>query len=99
LGLPAPDHTLIREAIDAVLDGRDFGRWQAAITYTGGRGPLGSEAAYGPPTLIVALTPATACAATDLDRDGTVDTKRTRRTYWGEIHLVRGECSGTWVCG
>ena len=28
------------------------------ITYTGGDGPLGSEAAYGPPTLIVALTPA-----------------------------------------
>jgi branched-chain amino acid aminotransferase len=60
LGLPAPDHALIREAIDAVLDGRDFGRGKLRITYTGGRGPLGSEAAYGPPTLIVALTPATA---------------------------------------
>jgi branched-chain amino acid aminotransferase len=58
LGLPPPDHTLIREAIDAVLDGRDFGRGKLRITYTGGRGPLGSEAAYGPPTLIVALTPA-----------------------------------------
>jgi branched-chain amino acid aminotransferase len=57
LGLPAPDHALIREAIDAVLEGRDFARGKLRITYTGGRGPLGSEAAYGPPTLIVALTP------------------------------------------
>lgn len=60
LGLPAPDHTLIREAIDAVLDGRDFGRGKLRITYTGGRGPLGSEAAYGPPTLIVVLAPVVA---------------------------------------
>lgn len=58
LSLPAPDHTLIREAIDAVLQGRDFGRGKLRITYTGGRGPLGSETAYGPPTLIVALAPA-----------------------------------------
>jgi branched-chain amino acid aminotransferase len=60
LGLPAPDQALIREAIDAVLEGRDFARGKLRITYTGGRGPLGSEAAYGPPTLIVALTPAIA---------------------------------------
>lgn len=58
LGLPAPDHGQIREAIDAVLDGRDFPRGKLRITYTGGRGPLGSDAAYGPPTLIVALVPA-----------------------------------------
>lgn len=58
LGLPPPDHTLIREAIDAILDGRDFGHGKLRITYTGGGGPLGSEAAYGPPTLIVALAPA-----------------------------------------
>jgi branched-chain amino acid aminotransferase len=57
LGLPEPDHALIREAIDAVLQGRDFDRGKLRITYTGGRGPLGSEAAYGPPTLIVALAP------------------------------------------
>jgi branched-chain amino acid aminotransferase len=62
LGLPPPDHTLMREAIDAVLDGRDFGRGKLRITYTGGRGPLGSEAAYGPPTLIVALAPAAPAA-------------------------------------
>jgi len=57
LGLPAPDHNHIREAIDAVLDGCDLRRGKLRITYTGGPGPLGSEAAYGPPTLIVALAP------------------------------------------
>jgi branched-chain amino acid aminotransferase len=62
LHLPAPDHGQIREAIDAVLDGREFGRGKLRITYTGGRGPLGSEAAYGSPTLIAALAPADAAA-------------------------------------
>jgi branched-chain amino acid aminotransferase len=62
LGLPAPDHGQIREAIDAVLDDRDFPRGKMRITYTGGRGPLGSEAPYGPPTLIVALVPADAAS-------------------------------------
>ena len=57
LGLPEPDHGEIREAIDAVLDGRDFPRGKLRITYTGGRGPLGSEAAYGPPTVIIMLAP------------------------------------------
>ena len=60
LGLPTPDHGLLRDAIDQVLDGRDFPRGKLRITYTGGRGPLGSEAAYGPPTVIIALTPADA---------------------------------------
>lgn len=58
LNLPQPDHHQIREAISTVLDGRDFPLGKLRITYTGGDGPLGSEAAYGPPTLIVALTPA-----------------------------------------
>jgi branched-chain amino acid aminotransferase len=58
LGLPAPDHTLIREGIAAVLEGRDFPRGKLRITYTGGRGPLGSEAPYGPPSLVIALAPA-----------------------------------------
>jgi branched-chain amino acid aminotransferase len=62
LGLPAPDHEQIREAIEAVLAGRDFARARLRITYTGGRGPLGSEAPYGPPTLIVALAPAETAA-------------------------------------
>jgi branched-chain amino acid aminotransferase len=57
LGLPEPDHQRIREAIDAILDGWDLPRGKLRITYTGGRGPLGSEAAYGPPRLIVALAP------------------------------------------
>ena len=60
LGLPQPDHGEIREAIDAVLDGRDFPRGKLRITYTGGCGPLGSEAPYGPPTLIIMLAPANA---------------------------------------
>jgi branched-chain amino acid aminotransferase len=58
LGLPAPDHGEIREAVDAVLDGRDLLRGRLRITYTGGPGPLGSEAAYGPPSLIIMLVPA-----------------------------------------
>ena len=62
LGLPAPDHTMIQEGIAAVLEGRDFPRGKLRITYTGGRGPLGSEAAYGPPSLVVALAPAEAAA-------------------------------------
>jgi branched-chain amino acid aminotransferase len=60
LGLPPPEHPLIREAIAAVLENRDFALGKLRITYTGGRGPLGSEAAYGPPTLMVALAPANA---------------------------------------
>jgi branched-chain amino acid aminotransferase len=60
LGLPPPDHALIREAIAAVLENRDFALGKLRITYTGGRGPLGSEAAYGPSTLMVALAPVNA---------------------------------------
>jgi branched-chain amino acid aminotransferase len=62
LGLPEPDHGQIREGIDALLDGRDFPRGKLRITYTGGRGPLGSEAAYGPPTVIIMLAPVDASA-------------------------------------
>jgi branched-chain amino acid aminotransferase len=60
LNLPEPDHDQIREAIHTVLSGRDFSLGKLRITYTPGRGPLGSEAAYGPITLIVALMPADA---------------------------------------
>jgi branched-chain amino acid aminotransferase len=62
LGLPEPDHQQIREAIDTILDGWDLPLGKLRITYTGGRGPLGSEAAYGPPMLIVALAPAAVAA-------------------------------------
>jgi branched-chain amino acid aminotransferase len=54
LGMPAPDHTLVREGVDAVLAGRSYTEGKVRITYTAGRGPLGSQAAFGPPTLIIA---------------------------------------------
>lgn len=54
LGLPDPDHGAVRTGIDAVLDGRTYAEGKIRITYTGGRGPLGSQAAYGPTTLVVA---------------------------------------------
>lgn len=54
MGLPVPDHGLIREAVAAVLADRDFTLGKIRITYTGGPGPLGSQAAYGPATLVVA---------------------------------------------
>jgi len=57
LGLPMPDHGLLREAIDAVADGRSFAHGKIRITYTAGPGPLGSQAAYGPANVIVAAAP------------------------------------------
>ena len=55
MGLPPADHALIRGAIKELLDGQEIELAKIRITYTGGRGPLGSQAAYGPQTLIVAL--------------------------------------------
>ena len=63
MGLPAPDHALIRAAIDEVLDDREFNHGRLRITYTGGLGPLSSSAPYGPPTLVVAAGPAELPAA------------------------------------
>ena len=60
LGMPAPDHAFLREAIAAVLDRRTYTEGKIRITYTAGRGPLGSGAAYGPQTLVVALDAAAA---------------------------------------
>lgn len=54
LDLPAPDHGLIRGAVEQVLEGRGFTDGKIRITYSGGLGPLGSQAAYGTPTLVVA---------------------------------------------
>lgn len=54
LGLPEPDAGLVREGIEAVIDGRSYSYGKVRITYTGGRGPLGSQAPYGPTNLIVA---------------------------------------------
>lgn len=54
LALPEPDHDLIRTAVAAVLRDRAFTDGKIRITYSGGLGPLGSQAAYGTPTLVVA---------------------------------------------
>jgi branched-chain amino acid aminotransferase len=54
LAMPAPDHDAIRAGIDAVLEGRTYTDGKIRITYTAGRGPLGSQAAFGPPTVVVA---------------------------------------------
>ena len=57
MGLPAPDHDQIRAAIDAVVEGRDYDHGKVRITYTAGVGPLGSQAAFGSPTLVVIAEP------------------------------------------
>ncbi|MGI3782293.1 MAG: aminotransferase class IV, partial [Janthinobacterium lividum] len=57
MGLPAPDRAAVLDGIDAVvavLADRGFSHGKIRITYTGGDGPLGSQAAYGSPTLVVA---------------------------------------------
>jgi branched-chain amino acid aminotransferase len=63
LGLPDPDHAVVREAIDTVLDGWTERLGRLRVTYTGGLGPLGSAAPYGPPTLVVAVEALSAPAA------------------------------------
>src|ERR671933_930843 len=63
MALPAPDHRIIRAAIEELLDGQSVSLGKIRITYTGGPGPLGSQAAYGPQTLVVALDAAEPAAA------------------------------------
>jgi len=60
LGLPPADHGLIRGAVEELLAGQQVELAKIRITYTAGRGPLGSGAAYGPQTLVVALDAAEA---------------------------------------
>ncbi|GAA1427967.1 aminodeoxychorismate lyase [Microlunatus lacustris] len=55
LGLPPADHGVIRGAVEELLAGQQVELGKIRITYTAGRGPLGSGAAYGPQTLVVAL--------------------------------------------
>jgi branched-chain amino acid aminotransferase len=62
MGLPPVDHALIRGAVKELLDGQQVDLAKIRITYTGGPGPLGSHAAYGPQTLVVALDDAAAAA-------------------------------------
>jgi branched-chain amino acid aminotransferase len=57
MGLPIPDHGLVREGIAAALDGWPLAEAKVRVTFTGGEGPLGSGAPYGPPNLIVAVEP------------------------------------------
>lgn len=59
MGLPAPDRAAVLAGVDAVLAERRFQHGKIRITYTGGDGPLGSQAAYGSPTLVVAAAPTT----------------------------------------
>jgi branched-chain amino acid aminotransferase len=59
LGLPPADHRLIRSAVEELLTDQQVELGKIRITYTAGRGPLGSGAAYGPQTLVVALDGAT----------------------------------------
>lgn len=54
MGLPDPDHSQVRLAIDAVVADRSWSLGKIRITYTGGQGPLGSGEAFGNPTLVVA---------------------------------------------
>lgn len=55
MGLPAPDLDLVRAGMDACLQDWPHPLGLFRITYTGGRGPLGSAMAVGPTTLVVAL--------------------------------------------
>lgn len=57
LGLPEPDHAVVRGAIEAVCADQLWEFGKIRITYTGGPGPLGSQAAYGPATLVVIAEP------------------------------------------
>jgi len=56
LGLPLPDRDLVRRAVAEVAEawGEALGRLR--IVWTGGPGPLGSDAAWGPGTLLVAAS-------------------------------------------
>ena len=57
LELPPPDHAVVRGAIEAVCADQAWEFGKIRITYTGGVGPLGSQAAYGPPNLVVIAEP------------------------------------------
>ncbi|MGV9263970.1 aminotransferase class IV [Kitasatospora sp. NPDC003701] len=73
LGLPDPDHDLVREACAQVLAANPMPLGRLRLTYTGGRAPLGSERGDGTPTLVASLgsaarRPDTTAAATVLWR-------------------------------
>ncbi len=94
MGLPVPDRSAIREGVDAVLAGRSFQHGKVRITVTGGDGPLGSQAAYGTPTLVVAAAPTTVPpASTD------VVTAPWRRNEHGALTGVKSTSYGENVRG
>ena len=94
MGLPAPDRTAVRQGIDAVLAERRFASGKVRITYTGGDGPLGSQAAYGSPTLVVAAVETTvAPVSTD------VVTAPWRRNEHGALTGVKSTSYGENVRG
>ncbi|MER6399198.1 aminodeoxychorismate lyase [Kitasatospora sp. NPDC086009] len=69
LGLPDPDHDLVREACAQVLAANPMPLGRLRLTYTGGIAPLGSERGQDAPTLVVSLgtaarRPDTTAAAT-----------------------------------
>ncbi|OKL51042.1 hypothetical protein BSZ39_12875 [Bowdeniella nasicola] len=64
MGLPEPSHDECRRGVAAVLEGRDWDFGKIRITWTGGKGPLGSGKAFGPGTLIVASEAVTRDAPT-----------------------------------
>ncbi|MFH9402789.1 aminotransferase class IV [Streptomyces sp. NPDC017638] len=55
LGLPDPDHDEIRRACTAVLEANAMPLGRLRITFTGGRGPLGTGRGERGPTLVVAV--------------------------------------------
>ncbi|SEQ46953.1 aminotransferase class IV [Microlunatus flavus] len=94
MGLPTPDRDAIRDGVDAVLGDRTFAHGKIRITYTGGDGPLGSQAAYGVPTLVVAA------AATDHPPASTdVVTAPWRRNEHGALTGVKSTSYGENVRG
>lgn len=94
MGLPDPDRDAIAQGVAAVLAGRRWAQGKIRITYTGGEGPLGSQAAYGVPTLVVAS------AATELPPASTdVVTAPWRRNEHGALTGVKSTSYGENVRG
>lgn len=56
LGLPAPDLQGVRAAVDEVVTAWGEGTGRLRITFTGGRGPMGSDRTGTRPTLLVVAT-------------------------------------------
>ncbi|WP_448072129.1 aminotransferase class IV [Georgenia yuyongxinii] len=56
LGLPAPDRDEVRAAVDAVAAAWGDELARIRILWTAGEGPLGTDSAWGPGTLVVAAT-------------------------------------------